>query len=357
MKNKFLLLLSLLFVFILGGCGQEASSAEEVSIGISMPSKALERWERDGQYMVKQFNQLGYDTNIQYAEGGVETQVDQIENLITRDVDAIVIAAIDGEALSAVVDRANENGIPVFAYDRLIMHTENVDYYVTFDLIRVGEIQGEYIVQSLGLNEGEGPFNIELFGGSPDDNNARYFFEGAMNVLQPYIDNGQLVVRSGQTNFNQMAIQDWDGARAQTRMDDILSASYSDETLHAVLSPNDALALGIISSLEAFGYGTEQKPLPVITGQDAETASVQSIINGKQTMTVFKNTEELATVTVEMVRSMMEGDEVPVNDTETYYNGEIIVPANLLEAFAVDITNYEEVLIDSGYIDESALTR
>lgn len=329
------------------------SSAEDIVIGISMPSKALERWEKDGNFMVQQLKKQGFKTDIQYAQDGVETQLDQIENLITRNVDVLVIAPIDGEAISTVIDRAKRENIPVIAYDRLIMHSDGIDYYVTFDLINVGKLQGEYIVKSLGLDEGKGPFNIELFAGSPDDNNAHFFYEGAINELQPYLDSGQLVVRSGQTNYNQMATQNWDGAVAQRRMDDILSSSYGSETLHAVLGPNDAVALGIVSSVRAFGYGTVDRPIPIITGQDAEAASVKSIINGEQSMTVFKNTQELADVTVEMITSIVRGQEVEVNDRDTYDNGSKIVPANLLEPVSVDKNNYYETLIESGYLIES----
>lgn len=358
MKNKKILSVILLSVFILllGGCTSspiEDTEEDDILIGISMPSKALERWEKDGNFMVQKFEELGYETNIQYAQDGVETQVDQIENLITRGVDALVIAPIDGEALSPVIDRAKKEGIPVIAYDRLIMHSDGIDYYVTFDLINVGRLQGQYIADALELESGKGPFNIELFGGSPDDNNARYFYEGAMEVLNPYIENGQLVVQSGQTNFNQIATKDWNGAEAQRRMDDILSSSYGDNNLDAVLGPNDAVGLGIVSSVKAFGYGKEGRPLPIITGQDAEAASIKSIIRGEQTMTVFKDTQALATVTVEMIDNIMNGKEVTVNDTETYDNGEKVVPANLLDPIAVDQSNYNEILIESGYLNES----
>lgn len=358
MKIKKILLVIFLgfFAFILGGCASspiESTEEDEVIIGISMPSKALERWEKDGNFMVQKLHELNYKTNIQYAQDGVETQVDQIENLITRGVDLLVIAPIDGEALSPVIERAQKEGIPVIAYDRLIMHSDGIDYYVTFDLINVGRLQGQYIVDALNLSEKDGPFNIELFGGSPDDNNARYFYEGAIEAINPYIESGQLVVQSGQTNFNQMATKDWNGAEAQRRMDDILSSSYTNEQLHAVLGPNDAVALGIVSSVKAFGYGTENRPMPIITGQDAEAASIKSIINGEQTMTVFKDTQALASVTVEMIDNIFNGNDVEVNDTTTYDNGVKIVPANLLDPIAVDKSNYQEVIIESGYLSES----
>lgn len=355
-KKILLAIFLTLTLIVLGGCSASQTSNVDdgqILVGISMPSKALERWEKDGTNMVRLLNDMGYATNIQYAQDGPATQVDQIENLITRGVDILVIAPIDGEALGPVVDRAQENNIPVIAYDRLIMHTDGISYYATFDLINVGMQQGQYIAEKLNLADGEGPYNIELFGGAPDDNNARFFFEGAMFVLQPYIDSGQLVVRSGQTNFNQVATNNWDPAEAQRRMDDILSASYSSENLDAVLTQNDALALGVVSSVKAFGYGGSNRPLPVITGQDAEAASIKSIIAGEQTMTVFKNTQELAQVTVQMIDDLLKGNEVEVTDNETYDNGAKIVPTNLLEPVSVDQENYYELIIESGYLNES----
>nr|WP_265458102.1 multiple monosaccharide ABC transporter substrate-binding protein [Enterococcus sp. HY326] len=342
-------------VISLGACGTSDSSGsgENGTIGIAMPSKALERWEKDGDYMVEQLEGNGYSTDIQYAQDSVPTQVSQIENMITKGVDVIVIASIDGEALTDVVSKAQDQDIPVIAYDRLIMNADGIDYYCTFDNFQVGVLQGQYIVDSLDLENEVGPFNIELFGGAPDDNNARFFFDGAMSILQPYIDSGKLVVKSGQTDFNKIAIKNWDGATAQARMDNLLSASYTDATVDAVLAPNDAVAMGIVSSLKGVGYGSSDRPMPIITGQDAEAASVKSIISDGQTMTVFKNTQELADVAARMVDQIIKGEEVEVNDTETYNNNVKNVPTYLLEPVAVDKDNYQEILIDSGYLTAS----
>jgi putative multiple sugar transport system substrate-binding protein len=235
------------------------------------------------------------------------------------------------------------------------MNHDHVSYYATFDNFQVGAIQGEYIEEQLGLADGEGPFNIELFAGSPDDNNAYFYWDGAMSVLQPYIDNGQLVVRSGQTNFEQAATLRWSGAEAQERMDNILSAHYSDETLDVVYSPFDGISLGVISSLQAVGYGSDDRPLPIVTGQDAESSSVRSIIAGEQTQTVFKDTRALAEQAVNMADKVLKGEEPEVNDTETYDNNVKVVPSYLLEPVSVDIDNYQEVLIDSGYYEEDEL--
>jgi len=325
------------------------------TIGIAMPTKSSERWVNDGNNMVKQFQALGYKTDLQYGEDVIENQVSQIENMITKGVKLLVVASIDGESLTDVLQKAHDAGIPVIAYDRLIKKSEYVDYYATFDNFKVGVLQGSYIEEKLGLKDGKGPFNIELFAGSPDDNNATFFFNGAMSVLQPYIDSGKLVVRSGQTKFDQVATLRWDGGVAQSRMDNLLSAKYTTERVDAVLSPYDGISIGILSSLKGVGYGSSDKPLPIITGQDAELASVKSIIAGEQTQTVYKDTRELAKVAVSMADNMLNGKPVETNDTKTYDNGVKVVPAYLLTPVSVDKSNYKEVLVDGGYYTEDRL--
>lgn len=325
------------------------------TIGIAMPTKSSERWVNDGNNMVKQFQALGYKTDLQYGEDVIENQVSQIENMITKGVKLLVVASIDGESLTDVLQKAHDAGIPVIAYDRLIKKSEYVDYYATFDNFKVGVLQGSYIEEKLGLKDGKGPFNIELFAGSPDDNNATFFFNGAMSVLQPYIDSGKLVVRSGQTKFDQVATLRWDGGVAQSRMDNLLSAKYTSERVDAVLSPYDGISIGILSSLKGVGYGSSDKPLPIITGQDAELASVKSIIAGEQTQTVYKDTRELAKVAVSMADNMLNGKPVETNDTKTYDNGVKVVPAYLLTPVSVDKSNYKEVLVDGGYYTEDQL--
>ncbi|WP_270071337.1 multiple monosaccharide ABC transporter substrate-binding protein [Streptomonospora mangrovi] len=351
--------LSLVMALLLTACGGVGDAAqpegENGTIGIAMPTKSSDRWVADGQNMVRLFEEAGYGTDLQYAEDVVEDQVSQIENMITRGVDALVIAAIDGEALTDTLQMAADSDIPVIAYDRLINGSEHVDYYATFDNFQVGVLQAEYIEQALDLENEEGPFSIELFGGSPDDNNAYFFYDGAMSVLQPYIDEGVLEVRSGQTEMDQIATMRWSGSAAQSRMDNLLSSHYSDEEVDAVLSPYDGISIGVISSLKAVGYGTEERPLPVITGQDAEVASVKSIIAGEQTQTVFKDTRELAEVAVAMTDAVVQGEEPEVNDTESYDNGVKVVPAYLIEPVSVDADNYQEELIDSGYYEAAEL--
>ncbi|QYR23919.1 sugar-binding protein [Paenibacillus sp. sptzw28] len=331
------------------------TGGDKGTIGIAMPTKSSERWVNDGDNMVKQFEALGYKTDLQYGEDVIENQVSQIENMITKGVKLLVVASIDGESLTDVLQKAHDANIPVIAYDRLIKKTDNVSYYATFDNFKVGVLQASYIEDKLGLKDGKGPFNIELFAGSPDDNNATFFFNGAMSILQPYIDSGKLVVKSGQTKFDQVATLRWDGGVAQSRMDNLLSASYTSAKVDAVLSPYDGISIGILSSLKGVGYGSGDKPLPVITGQDAEVASVKSIIAGEQTQTVYKDTRELAKVTVAMTDNILNGKEVEVNDEKTYNNGVKIVPAYLLNPVSVDKSNYKEILVDGGYYTEDQL--
>lgn len=326
-----------------------AVAADKGTVGIAMPTKSSARWIDDGNNIVKQLQEAGYTTDLQYADDDIPNQLSQIENMVTKGAKVLVIAAIDGTTLSDVLQKAHDAGIKVIAYDRLIRDSGNVDYYATFDNFKVGVLQAGSIVDALGLKDGKGPFNIELFGGSPDDNNAFFFYDGAMSVLQPYIDSGKLVVKSGQTGMDKVGTLRWDPATAQARMDNLLSANYTDAKVNAVLSPYDGLSIGIISSLKGVGYGTPDQPLPVVSGQDAEVPSVKSIIAGDQHSTIFKDTRDLAKVTVGMVNALMEGKEPEVNDTKTYDNGVKVIPSYLLTPVAVDKTNYEKILVEGGY--------
>lgn len=357
MKKLLGSLFMLVMIFTLAACGSDEKSGgkESGSVGISMPTKSSERWVGDGKNMKKEFEKLGYKTDLQYGEDIIENQVSQIENMITKGVDILVVAPIDGESLTDVLKKAGDENIKVISYDRLIKGTDNISYYATFDNFKVGVLQGQYIVDKLGLEDGKGPFNIELFGGSPDDNNAYFFFDGAMSILQPYIDSKKLVVQSGQTDMKQVATLRWDGATAQSRMDNLLSSKYSSERVDAVLSPFDGISIGIISSLKGVGYGSTSKPLPIITGQDAELASVKSIIAGEQTQTIYKDTRALAKQAVAMADAVLKGKEAEVNDEKTYDNGKLVVPAYLLDPVVVDKENYEEILIDGGYYTKEQL--
>jgi len=336
----------------LAGVAQAAKT-----IGIAMPTKSSQRWIDDGNNMVKYLQEMGYETDLQYAEDVIENQLSQIENMIVKGDDVLVVASIDGETLSDVLQQAKDMKIPVIAYDRLIKKSPNVDYYATFDNFQVGVLQAQYIEKALGLKDGKGPFNIELFGGSPDDNNAYFFYNGAMSVLQPYIDSGKLVVQSGQLGMDKVSTLRWDGSVAQARMDNLLSAFYADKRVDAVLSPYDGLSIGILSSLKGVGYGTPKQPMPVVTGQDAEIPSVKSIVAGEQTQTVFKDTRDLAKVAAKMVDAVVKGEKPEVNDTKTYDNGVKVVPSYLLIPISVDKDNWEKVLVTGGYYKKDQIVQ
>ncbi|WP_421907000.1 multiple monosaccharide ABC transporter substrate-binding protein [Mameliella sp.] len=319
------------------------------TVGIAMPTKSSSRWISDGESMVEQFKAAGYDTILQYAEDDIPNQLAQIENMITNGVDVLVIAAIDGTTLSSALENAYYADIQVIAYDRLIRDSEYVSYYATFDNFKVGVQQATSLVNGLEERLGDGPYNVELFGGSPDDNNAYFFYDGAMSVLQPLIDDGTINIVSGQMGMDTVGTLRWDGAVAQARMDNLLSAHYTDERVHGVLSPYDGLSIGIISSLKGVGYGSGDLEMPIVTGQDAEIRSIKSMLAGEQYSTVFKDTRELARVTVGMVEALLKGGEPEINDTTTYDNGVKVVPSYLLEPVSVDLSNWEDVIIGSGY--------
>ena len=351
-----ILISTMVLLLMLVGCGEKEDGNDKGFVGIAMPTQSAERWILDGSNMVEVLEDLGYKTDLQYAEDVVQNQISQIENMITKGVDVLVIASIDGSALTDVLEQAALNDIKVIAYDRLIMNSEHVDYYATFDNYSVGVLQANYIIEKLDLDNSDETYNIELFAGSPDDNNSLFFWDGAIDTLKPYFDAGKLVVRSGQTSFEQAATLRWDGATAQTRMDNILNAHYSTgENVDAILSPYDPISLGVIESMKNVGYGSDEKPLPIVTGQDAVEAGVKSIIAGEQSQTVFKDTRALADKAAEMVQALLEGKEVIINDTTTYDNGVKVVPSYLLAPQSVDIENYKEILIDSGYFTEDDL--
>ncbi len=373
MKNRMKMLLGLglaaVMMFSMVGCTSgeavEEPAAEETEeatdesseeggqkIGVAMPTKDLQRWNQDGENMKAKLEEAGFEVDLQYAGNDVATQVSQIENMISGGVDVLVIASIDGESLGTPLAAAKEADIPVVAYDRLIMNSDAVSYYATFDNYDVGVKQGEFIRDELDLENQDGPFNIELVTGAPDDNNAKFFFEGAMSILDPYIADGKLVVKSGQTDFAEVATANWSTETAQNRMDTIISGNYSDGTnLDAVLCSNDSTALGVTNALSA-SYAGEW---PIITGQDCDIASVKNLIAGKQSMSIFKDTRTLADQTVAMVEAIVAGEEAETNDNETYDNGTGVIPSFLCEPVVCTTENYEELLIDSGYYAEEDL--
>ncbi|TFD34629.1 sugar ABC transporter substrate-binding protein [Cryobacterium sp. TMT1-62] len=348
-----------------GGTGSGTDGGGDKGlIGVAMPTKSSERWIADGNAVKSQLEEQGFTVDLQYAEDDIPMQVSQIENMITKGAEALIVASIDGTTLTSVLQDAADADIPVIAYDRLIRDTENVNYYASFDNFKVGQQQAWSVLNGLGLVELDGtpiegapagPFNLELFAGSLDDNNAFFFFDGAMDVFQPLIDDGVLVVKSNQTDIEQVATLRWAGEEAQARMEDLLTAQYSDGTVvNAILSPYDGISRGIISALEGSGYSVGDG-WPVISGQDAEIDSVKAINSGEQYGTIFKDTRELASVAVDMAVALLNGDEPEVNNTEDYDNGVKVVPSFLLDSAIVVKDNIPALLIDSGYWTEAEI--
>ncbi|SCH13962.1 Multiple sugar-binding periplasmic protein sbpA precursor [uncultured Clostridium sp.] len=348
MKKRLVVLTAMLAVAAMG----TMANAEGEKIGVAMPTQDLQRWNQDGSNMKAELEAKGYEVDLQYAGNDSATQASQIENMIANGDQLLVVASIDGDSLGTVLAQAKEANIPVISYDRLIMNTDAISYYATFDNYLVGKTQGEFLVDALDLENADGPFNLEIVTGDPGDNNVNFFYGGAMDVLQPYIDEGKLVVPSGQIAKEEVATANWATDAAQSRFENILSSNYADGTnLDAVLASNDSTALGVENALAA-NYTGEY---PIITGQDCDIANVANIVAGKQAMSVFKDTRALASQVVEMVDAIISGEEVPVNDTETYDNGTGIIPSYLCEPVAVTQDNYKEMLIDSGYYTEDQI--
>jgi putative multiple sugar transport system substrate-binding protein len=332
-----------------------ASAAGKDKIGVSMPTQSLQRWNQDGANMKAQFEKAGYKVDLQYAgDNDIPTQVAQIENMIVGGCKVLVIAAIDGSSLTEVLKDAKAKKIPVIAYDRLIMNSDAVSYYASFDNFKVGVIQGEYLRDKLALKTASGPFNMELITGDPGDNNAGFFFNGAMSILKPYVDSGKIVIKSGQTTFAQVATPGWSTEEAQKRFENIItSVGYGPKgvKLDAVMASNDSTAQGVTNALVGAGY--TKANFPLVTGQDCDKASVKNMLRGLQSMSIFKDTRTLAAQVVEMSSAILKGKTVPVNDTKTYNNGKGIVPSFLCEPVFGTVDNYKKLLIDSGYYKES----
>lgn len=330
----------------------KATKGNGTLVGVAMPTKDLQRWNQDGSNMKKELEDAGYKVDLQYASNDVQTQVSQVENMISNGCQILVVASIDGSSLGEPLSQAKAMGIPVISYDRLIMNSDAVTYYATFDNYKVGQKQGEYLVEALDLEKATEPKNIELFTGDPADNNCNFFFGGAMDVLKKYIDSGKLVVKSGQTAFEQVATANWDSEKSQNRMDTIIAGNYSDGTvLDAVLCSNDSTALGVENALASSYTGK----YPVITGQDCDIANVKNMLLGKQAMSIFKDTRTLASQVVKMVDSVMQGGEAEINDTKSYDNGTGIIPTYLCDPVVVTVDNYKDMLITSGYYTEDQL--
>ncbi|MCE0539823.1 sugar-binding protein [Kineosporia rhizophila] len=346
----------------LTACGSEEIPADSVYanqgalVGISMPTKESERWIADGDAMVEQFKAMGYTTQLEYSDNTAQMQQQQVKSLIDKGSKLLVIAAVDGSQLTDQLKLAASKDIDVIAYDRLLTETQDVGYQATFDNKRVGEMQAQLLVDRLDLNANDDKtYNIEWFAGSKTDRNAKSFYDGNKAILQPYLQSGKVKILSGERSFKVMTTEGYSGKVAQDRMTRLLDEYYQDENVDAVLSPYDGMSIGIINALKEKGYGTAEKPMPVVSGQDAEIPSVQSILNNEQTATIFKDTRELAKVAVEQGNALLTESEPIVNDTTTYDNDVKIVPTYQLNPVQVDKSNYKTLLIDSGYITEEEL--
>jgi putative multiple sugar transport system substrate-binding protein len=344
-----------------GGDSTESANPADITVGVAMPTKTSERWIADGNNVKAGLEAAGYTVDLQYANDDIPTQSNQIDQMITKGDKLLIIAAIDGTALTSQLSAAAAAGVKVISYDRLIRGSQDVDFYVSFDNYKVGVQQGTSLLTGLGLLNADGspgtatgPFNVELFAGSLDDNNAGFFWNGAIDTIQPFIDSGQVVVKSGQTDIEQAAILRWQQETAQQRMENLLAGSYNDGSkVDGVLSPYDGISRGIITALQNSGYGTGGQAMPIITGQDAEIASVKLINDGVQYSTIFKDTRNLADEVVKAASAMVEGEEPEANDTKTYDNGVKVVPSYLLESQIVTKDNVTSALVDTEYYTQA----
>ena len=378
MKKKLLgLLLASTMVFSLAACGSSSDSAKDDSskdaaatddaagdsaestgkkIGICMPTQSSERWINDGANMKKILEEKGYEVEVQFAEDDTAQQVSQVENFVGKQVDCLVIASIDSKVLVEAENQAKGAGIPIIAYDRLLMDTDAVSYYASFDNVGVGRLIGNYIKEKKDLEAAKAAgesYTIEFFMGSPDDNNAVLLYDGIMEVLKPYLDDGTLDCKSGRTSFEETSILRWSQEQAQSNCENILTAYYAEEDLDIACSAFDGFSYGIKAALQGAGYTAENWPM--VTGQDAEVLATKNIIDGTQTMSIYKDTRLLAEKCASMVDAVLQGTEPEINETETYDNGVFVVPTYICDPVAVDKDNYQEVLIDGGYYTEDQL--
>lgn len=370
MKKLFALLLALVMVLSMTACGggrtepaptattpaaqpAEADSSAEApaaaggfeagaTIGVSLPWLGTQNWKEAEEMFKSELEAAGFKPIIQAADNKVPTQQQQIESMIQNGAKVIVVGPIDGTQLGAVLEEAKAAGVYVIGYDRLLENTTGVDGVVQFGSVKTGELQAQALLDGLKEMKGEGPWNIELFGGGPADPNAPNFFKGAMSVLQPLIDDGTLTVVSGQTDFTQCATMDWDNSKAQARMDSLLSGFYSDKEIHGVLSPNDGIARAIITSCEQAG-----QEIPAISGLDAENESVEWVWSGRQYSTVAKPTDVLVGKTVEIIKSLQAGNGMPATDVQVK-NGKIDVLVYELPPVVVTKDNAKEVFANDA---------
>ena len=376
MRKKFLAgLLVAAMVASMTACGSDPtannnSSSDKNSdsgkkkVGISMPTKSLERWNRDGSYLEEQFKKEGYDVEITYSDNDTDQQVNDIQNMISDNVDILVVAAIDGDTLSTVLADAKDQNIPVISYDRLIMNTDAISYYVSFDNYKVGQLQGQYIIDTLKLDGSKKKYNMEVTAGDPADNNATFFYNGAMDTLKKYIDDGTVKIVSKQQDFESVATPQWSTDEALNRMQNILSSYYADgkNQLDIALCSNDSTALGVTQAIESDYAG---KNTPLITGQDGDVTNLKNILDGKQAMTVYKAVANEAVVTLKLVKSVLDGNTPDESltkefdcecsyDTDSYDNGTGKIPSYLLTPEVITKDNYKEKLVDTGYYKEGS---
>jgi len=325
-------------------------------VGVSLTSREFQRWVMDGDNLKKTLEEKGFTVDLQYANKEPQKQIDQIENMITTGCEAIIIAAVDAGALSGVLERAREEKVFILNYDILILNSPNIDFYIGYDNVEVGRMQGRFIEEKLSLKDGKGPFNIEVFAGGLDEQNAYYIYDGAMEILKPYFDNGQLVVPSGQVDIQTVTIQNWNSEKALARMDNLITSYYADgKSLDAVLTPSDAIGVPVCTSLTNAGFGQGDKPFPVVTANDSTTGAIQSIISGQLSMSVFKDTRILSEKAVGIIDDLANGKMPVPNNTELFDNGSIVIPALVVDCEVVDINNYQRLMIDSGYYTKEEL--
>ncbi|MBP3250710.1 MAG: sugar-binding protein [Ruminococcus sp.] len=367
MKKVIAALASLAMVGSLVSCGSGATVSETESapeakvsdtnktIGIAMPTQDLVRWNSDGEYLKKQFESVGYNVILTYSDNDAAKQNNDILSLISEDVDLLLIAAVDGNEAAKNLDGAKEKNIPVVAYDRLIMNTDALTYYISFDNAAVGKLQGEFVKESLDLDNAPGHFNIEFVGGDSGDNNAKYFFSGAYDTLSDYIKSGKLIIKSGNDQFEKVATKDWASANAKENMESIIDAYYTDEQLSAVVCANDSTALGVSQAIASKYKGTNDI---IITGQDGDLENLRNIVDGKQSMTVYKNLDDEATVAFEVCRQILDGgvpaaslvDTLSVDvtyDTGSYNNGKKYIQSYLLAPYVITKDNLQ-LLVETG---------
>lgn len=359
MKKIFALLMTV-FVMVLAGCGDSGSEKNQAStgkiVGVAMPTQTAQRWIQDGDHIKSKLEEKGYTVNLKYAEDDVKTQIKQIGEMIEDDVNCLVIASIDGAALVDVLAKAKAKNIPVIAYDRLLMDTDSVSYYATFDNKGVGILIGRYVEEKLNLRNTDKTFNAEFFAGSPDDNNAHFLNEGVFEVLQPYIDSGKLKVLSGETDFNTISILRWSTEGAKDRMENILQTYYNNKKIDVVISPYDGISYGIADALKDEGYKVGED-FPLITGQDADLQAIKNILSGEQTMTIFKDTRILAEKCVTMVEAVLKGKAPDINDTISYDNRKMVVPSYLCQPIVIDKNNIDSELVESGYYTKEEINK